>query len=158
MPIHFRPIRPDDKAELVHALGRLSMETVHKRFLAAKPGFSTAELRYLTEVDGHDHLAHVAVDDDGDIVAVARCVRDRAHPESAEFAIVVGDALHHHGIGSALTRDLASAALAVGITRFTATMLPDNEAPRRLMAHVGSQVTDDHFEGGLREVAVDLAT
>ena len=35
-------------------------ETIHRRFLGAKPRFSARELRYLTEVDGVDHIALVA--------------------------------------------------------------------------------------------------
>ena len=70
-----RPIEPADKDRLTVALGRLSQETIRRRFLAAKPRFSSGELRYLTEVDGHDHLALVAVlADDPDDRRVARCV------------------------------------------------------------------------------------
>ena len=36
---------PDDKAELQNGLKRLSVETIHKRFLAAKPRFSSSELQ-----------------------------------------------------------------------------------------------------------------
>ena len=55
-----RPIRADDKRMLTDGLRRLSDESVHRRFLMPKPSFSRAELRYLTEVDGRDHVALVA--------------------------------------------------------------------------------------------------
>ena len=63
--VRIRAIRPHDKDELAAALAHLSPESVHNRFLSAKPDFSPAELRYLTEVDGWDHVALVAspVDD-----------------------------------------------------------------------------------------------
>ncbi len=69
-----RPIRPWDKAELDAGLHRLSDTAVHQRFLAPKPSFTAAELRYLTEVDGRDHVARVAepVERPGLIVAVGR--------------------------------------------------------------------------------------
>ena len=35
-------------------------ESVQRRFLTPKRSFSRAELRYLTEVDGRDHVALVA--------------------------------------------------------------------------------------------------
>ena len=75
--ILLRPIEAADKARISAALGRLSQETIRRRFLAAKPRFSTSELRYLTEVDGHNHLALAAVlaDDPETLVGVARCVR-----------------------------------------------------------------------------------
>ena len=68
-----REIRPTDKAALSDALHRLSDETVYRRFLSPKPDFSAAELRYLTEVDGWNHHALVAVpaDDPERIIAVA---------------------------------------------------------------------------------------
>lgn len=56
-----RPIEPADKDRLTVALGRLSEEAIRRRFLAAKPHFSSGELSYLTEIDGHDHIAIVAV-------------------------------------------------------------------------------------------------
>src|SRR4051794_41872617 len=56
-----RPIRADDKRLLSKAFARLSPETVRKRFLAPKKGLTTAELKYLTEIDGCDHVAVVAV-------------------------------------------------------------------------------------------------
>ena len=60
--------------------GCLSEQSIQRRFLGPKPSLSASELRYLTEVDGHDHYAIVAIPDDGDdrIVAVARFVRRHA--------------------------------------------------------------------------------
>ena len=57
-----RPIRPTDKPGIAGVLGKLSLETIHRRYLATKKRFSPAELRYLTEVDGVDHYAVVAID------------------------------------------------------------------------------------------------
>src|SRR3954471_21269172 len=97
-------IRPHDKEELSAALAALSPASQHSRFLSAKPAFSEAELRYLTEVDGWDHVAVVAspVDDPEAIVGVARFVRGRKRHDTAEFAIVVDDAWQGLGLGSAL--------------------------------------------------------
>ena len=118
-----RPIEPGDKERLVNGLRQLSLESIRKRFLAAKPHFSRSELRYLTEVDGVNHIALVAVleDDPDQLVAVARCVRLPDRPGTAEMAIVVGDPWQGQGLGRELARRLADAALAVGIRRFAAT-------------------------------------
>ncbi|MDP9293810.1 MAG: GNAT family N-acetyltransferase [Actinomycetota bacterium] len=154
-----RPVEPADKARLTAALGRLSDETVRRRFLAAKPRFSSGELRYLTEVDGHDHIAIVAAlaDDPESIVGVARCVRLPEAPDTAEFAIVVGDDLQGRGLGMLLARTLADAARAAGIRRFAATMLRENHAVRRLMGTLTDGLERDQVVGGLREVVIDLA-
>jgi RimJ/RimL family protein N-acetyltransferase len=157
--ILLRPIEAGDKARLSVALARLSQETVRRRFLAAKPRFSSSELRYLTEVDGRNHLALVAVlaDDPDAIVGVARCVRLPAEPQTAEFAIVVGDAMQGRGLGTLLARELAGAARAAGIRRFAATMLGDNDAIRRLMGTISAHLELDRNEHGLRDVMIDLA-
>jgi RimJ/RimL family protein N-acetyltransferase len=157
--ILIRPIEPADKARLSVALGRLSRQTIYRRFLSAKPKLSPTELRYLTEVDGHDHIALVAVlaEDPESIVAVARCVRMPDEPDTAEFAIVVGDPLQGRGLGSLLARELATAARSAGIRRFSATMAGENVAVRRLIAHFTQTLERDEIAGGVREVVVKLA-
>ena len=154
-----RPIEPGDKEKLVIGLRRLSDESIRKRFLAAKPRFTSAELRYLTEVDGFNHIALVAVleDDPDQLVAVARCVRLPDRPATAEMAIVVGDPWQGQGLGRELAQRLADAALAVGIRRFAATMLGDNEAARRLMHTFSRRLQEGWAGGGIREVLVELA-
>jgi RimJ/RimL family protein N-acetyltransferase len=154
-----RPIAADDKDKLARGLRQLSDESIRKRFLASKPRFTSAELRYLTEVDGLHHIALVAVleDDPDQLVAVARCVRLPDRPATAEMAIVVGDPWQNQGLGRALATALADAALAVGIRRFAATMLGDNEPARRLMRTFARRLEDGQISGGVREVVVDLA-
>ena len=154
-----RPIEPGDKHRLVNGLRQLSEESIRKRFLAAKPRFTASELRYLTEVDGAGHIALVAVlaDDPDQLVAVARCVRLPDRPATAEMAIVVGDPWQGQGLGRELARRLADAALAVGIRRFAATMLGDNEAARRLMRTFSRRLEEGRVSGGVREVLVELA-
>jgi protein lysine acetyltransferase len=157
--ILIRPIEATDKLRLSVALSRLSRETIRRRFLAAKPRLTQAELRYLTEVDGHDHIALVATfaSDPESIVAVARCVRFPEAPDTAEFAIVVGDRLQGRGLGSLPARELATAARSAGIRRFSATMAEENDAVRRLIAHFTRTLEREHTSHGVREVIVTLA-
>jgi RimJ/RimL family protein N-acetyltransferase len=154
-----RPIAPGDKDKLARGLRQLSEASIRKRFLAAKPRFTRAELRYLTEVDGVNHIALVAVleDDPDQLVAVARCVRLPDRPDTAEMAIVVGDPWQNQGLGRALATALADAALAAGIRRFAATMLGDNEPARRLMRTFALRLEEGLVAGGVREVLVELA-
>ena len=157
-PIVFRHIRPDDKGRLAAGLARLSPETQHKRFLVPKPRFSSSELRYLTEIDGFDHVAIVAVSatDPEVFYAVARFVRLREDPETAEAAIVVGDALQGQGLGRELGRRLADVARERGVKRFTASMLGDNAAAQALFRSISARLTE-RTAGGLREVVAELA-
>src|SRR3954467_15888333 len=101
--MHARPIVPGDKPLLVAGLSRLSSKSAFQRFLSPKHSFTAAELQYLTEVDGHDHIALIAVDCDrpDQLIAVIRCVRTA--PDTAELAIVVGDPWQGLGLGRRLT-------------------------------------------------------
>ena len=152
-----RPIEPGDAWRIQEGLRYLSAETIHRRFLAAKPRFTARELRYLTEVDQVNHLALVAVNAaTGRLVAVARAVRVPDDPDTAEWAIVVADPLQRKGLGTHLVRALVDAAAEQGIHRFTGTVAGENKGVLRLLAHV-----TDHFEAtlpsrGTREVVVDF--
>jgi GNAT superfamily N-acetyltransferase len=158
LQVWIRDIGPEDKAELQAGLQRLSLETIRRRFFAAKPRFSSAELRYLTEVDGVNHIALAAVSiETGHIVAVARAVRLADQPDTMEWAIVVADPLQGLGLGSHLAGLLAERARAAGIARFTATTLGDNVAVHRMLRHIHGVLHYGAIRGGVREVTVDLA-
>jgi RimJ/RimL family protein N-acetyltransferase len=154
-----RPIEPGDKARLADGLARLSQETIQRRFLAAKPRFSSSELRYLTEVDARDHIALVALlaDDPDTLVAVARCVRLPDRPGVAELAVIVGDPWQGQGLGRRLGQLLADEARAVGVRRFAATMLGENVAARRLMRTITERLEGTWAGNGVRELVGDLA-
>jgi RimJ/RimL family protein N-acetyltransferase len=157
-PILFRHIRPDDKGRLAAGLARLSPETRQRRFLMPKPRFSSSELRYLTEIDGFDHVAIVAVSaEDPDVFyGVARFVRLREDPTTAEAAIVVGDPLQGKGLGRELGRRLADEARGRGVQRFTASMLSENKAAQALFRSISAQL-EERTAAGVREVVADLA-
>jgi RimJ/RimL family protein N-acetyltransferase len=157
-PLYFRHVTPDDKGRLADGLARLSPESRRRRFLMPKPRFSSSELRYLTEIDGFDHVAIVAVSmrDPDVFYAVARFVRLRDDPDTAEAAIVVADALQGEGLGRELGRRLAAEARRRGVRRFTATLLGDNEPAQRLFASISAQLVS-RTVSGLREVTAELA-
>jgi RimJ/RimL family protein N-acetyltransferase len=153
-----RPISAADKAELQLGLRRLSPESVQRRFLAPKPRFTEAELRYLTEVDGHDHVALVVELEDrpGMVLGVARYVRLPDQDGVAEPAIVVADFLQGKGLGTLLAKRLAEEAVANGIHRFAAIMLGENRPAQRLMSRLTDHL-ETHAEAGILEAATELA-
>jgi RimJ/RimL family protein N-acetyltransferase len=155
-----RRIRPDDKQLLQQGLRHLSERSVERRFLSPKPKFSGSELRYLTEVDGRDHVALVAespAEPGRRLLAVARFVRSDDDPAAAEAAIVVADDWQGRGLGSLLARELASCARELGIRRFTATMASDNLEARRLMQNLTAHLEQRHVGRGVSEMVLDLA-
>jgi protein lysine acetyltransferase len=155
-----RPIRPDDKRMLEDGLRHLSDESVQRRFLTLKRSFSRSELRYLTEVNGRDHVALVA-EYPGDpvrrLIAVARFVRLADDPTAADVAIVVADDWQRRGLGSVLTDLLADEARRAGIKRFTATMASDNVPAHRLMRRLTTRLEQSHTGHGVSELVLDLA-
>ena len=157
--VAIRPIRADDADRLELAYARLSPESRYRRFLAAKPRLTPVEVRYLTRVDGRDHFALVATPaaEPDLLIGVGRFVRDRGDPVAAEFAIVVGDPYQGEGLGTELLTRLADAALARGITRFTATVLADNEAIHRLMHRLAGRFAEHRRTGSVEELTIDLA-
>jgi RimJ/RimL family protein N-acetyltransferase len=155
--VWIRPIQPADAWRLQEGLQRLSAETIQRRFLGIKTSFTSSELRYLTEVDGVDHIALVAISTTTRrLVAVARAVRLPEDPETAEWAIVVADPLQGTGLGTVLVRALVEEARRHGIRRFTATVAGENRAVLRLLHHVNDQFDTGRVSRGVREVTVDL--
>jgi acetyltransferase len=153
-----RPIRPDDKALLAEGLTRLSPESIQRRFLTPKPRFSSAELRYLTEVDGYNHVALVATPANHPewIAGVARFVRLAEDPGTAEFAIVVADPYQGKGLGKRLALLLTERAQELGVHRFTATTQADNRPAQRLIEAIAGELEYVH-QGNVTEVVAELA-
>jgi L-amino acid N-acyltransferase YncA len=156
--VFIRKIRPDDKERLQAALSELSLESAHRRFLSPKPSLSHTELVYLTEVDGYDHFAIVAVaaGEEERIVAVARYVRLDTDPQAAEAAIVVCDRLHGKGLGSLLARLISDAARQNGVTRITAAIASDNRPALALMRQIDRRLTGTRVGSSVTELVAEL--
>jgi acetyltransferase len=154
--LEVRPIGPGDKADLSAAVDQSSTDAIYRRFLNPRGRLTGAELRYLTEVDHHDHEALLAFPrGSSKSVGVARYVRDHARPDTAEIAVAVLETWQGRGVGKALLRGLADRAREEGITQFTALMLANNQPMRRLLADLGT--TRPLSSGaGTVELVVDL--
>src|SRR4249919_1791168 len=79
--VRLRQIHGSDKELLLRGFERLSRESRYRRFLTPTAHLSEAVVRYLTEVDHHDHEAIVALDEEsGEGIGVARYVRNSERP------------------------------------------------------------------------------
>jgi GNAT superfamily N-acetyltransferase len=131
-----RPVRADDKRRIAQAFERLSPQTRYRRFFAPMVRLGEQDLRYLTEVDHHDHEAIAAVNpENGMIVAVARYVRSD-DPTEAEVAVVVGDPWQGRGVATALLQRLVGRAREEGIDHFVALVMSDNAEALELFRHL----------------------
>ena len=119
--------RPADAPLLDSLLAGLSERSRYQRFQTAKPRLNSRERAFLAGADGHHHLALVALDPAGAPLAVARAVRLRDRPDTAEIAAEVVDAWQRRGLGSDL---IARLARRVGRGRAAAAS-PRRCSPRR---------------------------
>lgn len=134
-----RQSRTGDDALLADIFARLSPASRLSRYLVPKGRLTATELRYLTEIDHHDHEAVIALTRLGaEPVGVARFVRDRDDPTSAEVAVEVVDAWQGRGVGTMLGSHLAARARGEGVAWFTALMSADNTRSQRLLEKLGA--------------------
>lgn len=156
MSLRLRDIRESDKPALVRFHRHLSAETRYRRYHAAKGDLTTSDLRYLTEVDGHQHVALVAelpseylegvaspvadfvgALDPAELAGVVRLVTDPSHPGESEIAIVVRDDVHGRGLGVELIEAAMARGRHEGVTSALAHVQSDNHRALRLFQGLG---------------------
>jgi RimJ/RimL family protein N-acetyltransferase len=136
-----RQVQPTDAPLLTSIFAQLSATSRWMRFLAAKNHLSEAELRYLTNIDHHDHEALTALAPGEHGIGVARYIRHAHDPHAAEIAIAVVDDWHRRGLGTRLLAHLTDRARHQGVRRFTALISADNEAMAGLLATMNAVIT-----------------
>jgi len=146
-------LEPSDGEPVARLFGRLSTESVYRRFFSpiSRPEqFTAAVLR----VDRRDRVAIAAVEK-GEIVGVAQYARTHGKSE-ADLAIVVADAWQKQGLGTRLVAALADRAASHGITAFAVDVQGDNYAVIKLLRRVapGIRLT---FSGGVGEGSFALS-
>src|SRR3954462_9591577 len=149
---HVRPITPDDADGIRQFHSRQSPESIYLRFFAPLRELSEKDVHRFTHVDHHDRVALVATLD-GEIIGIGRY--DRIRPGSAEVAFNISDHFQGKGIGSVMLEHLAAIARELGITRFTAEVLPQNRKMLSVFSDAGYDVTR-HIEDGVVEVGFDI--
>ncbi len=126
--IRVRQGHSSDRELLLRGFQRLSPESRYRRFLAPLPELSEDMVRYLTEIDHHDHEAMIAVDErTGEGIGVARYIRDTGRQQVAEVAVTVIDDWQGRGVGTLLLEVISARAREEGITTFTAFLLATND-------------------------------
>jgi GNAT superfamily N-acetyltransferase len=144
--VRMRLIRPDDAPLIAEGFQKLSPESRYRRFLGPKSSLTPADLEYLTNVDGENHLAigavvHHGFHDEG--VGTARFIRLHEDPRWAEPAITVIDEFQGRGLGKALLKRLIAAAKQRGVVGFRSEVLAGNDRIRGLISSVqpGARIT-----------------
>jgi GNAT superfamily N-acetyltransferase len=134
-----RPIRPSDAPGLQAFHGRLSEETIRRRYFSAHPLLSDEEARYFTELDPNTQAATIATVE-RQIIAVGRYIRV-PDSETADVAFVVDDRYQRRGLGSRFLATLVPIAWNHGIRFFVADTQSDNLAMLRVFFRSTAVVT-----------------
>jgi RimJ/RimL family protein N-acetyltransferase len=131
-----RLLEADDLDDLRSGFEKLSAQSRYFRFLRPVKELSDDQLHYLTEIDNQNHLAICALVADTipvEGIAVARYIRLKDEPDTAEFAITVIDTYQNLGLGSRLMKLLMEAAAENGIRRFRGYVMENNHAMRAIL-------------------------
>jgi len=151
-----RPICPDDASRLQALLGRLSRNSIYLRFLEYRKQLSKTQAERLSTIDYQSQMALVAVDEQEEIIAVARyAVVQPDRPDHAEAAVVVEDRYHGRGLGMLLLKWLMTYARAHGVRSFVATVHPNNTQILRFIDHSGLPA-EKSFVMGVWDIEVKL--
>lgn len=147
-----RPIRPSDTAGIHRFHSAQSDESIYLRFFAPLRRLSDSDVHRFTHVDYVDRVALVVTMRE-EIIGIGRY--DRIDARSAEVAFNISDHYQGKGIGSVLLEHLAAIARDMGISRFTAEVLPQNRKMLSVFADAGYEVKRT-VEDGVVEVGFDI--
>jgi RimJ/RimL family protein N-acetyltransferase len=137
-PIEIRALRPDDREDMLAAIGRTGVESLHRRFFAVKRGFSEKEIAFFMNIDFSSHVALVALaEEDGRKVIIGGGRYVIVEPGKAEIAFVVIDDYQGQGVGTMLMRHIAAIARTAGLKELIAEVLPENTAMRKVFSKFG---------------------
>ena len=136
--VEIRALRPDDKDDMLAAVGRTGMQSLQRRFFAVKRGFSEKEIAFFMNIDFSNHVALIALaDEDGRRVIIGGGRYIAVESGQAEIAFVVIDAYQGQGVGTLLMRHLAAIARSAGLKELIAEVLPENTAMRKVFSEFG---------------------
>ena len=155
--VEIRALQPDDQAGLVAAVGRASSDSRYRRFFGPKRDFTEQEIAYFVNVDFVNHVALVAVVQEGGqpvIIAGARYVVVK--PGQAEVAFAVVDQYQGQGLGTLLMRHLVALARAAGLQQLIAEVLPENASMLKVFEKSGLRISTMR-EPQVVHVTLDLA-
>jgi RimJ/RimL family protein N-acetyltransferase len=148
--VQIRALRPDDRAEMLAAVGRASPQTLYRRFFAPKRHFSEREIDFFLNVDFKSHVALAAVLSEGRREVIAGGARYIvSQPGSAELAFAIDDPHQKLGIASHLIHHLIGIARAAELEEFVADVLPENVPMLKVFERCGLAMTTRHERGSV---------
>ena len=124
--VRIRPVRPDDRYDVLDFFERQDPESITLRFHGLRR-IGKRDAETMTKVDYRNTFALVAETSRGDgtrVIGIASYAKTGEN--RAEMALAVDDPFHGRGVGSILMEHLAEAAAENGIATFEAEVLARN--------------------------------
>ena len=156
--LRLRPPTRNDTDALLQFYRALSRQSLHSRFHGF-PNLRPQLIESLVDPDWTERGALVGAlaEESGErVVAIGNYVRLR-DPDVAESAFAVADVEQGRGVGTRLLEQLAARASAVGIERFLAQVLPENQQMLGVFERAGFELKR-RLQGGVLEVEFPIAT
>lgn len=154
--IEIRGLRPEDRDDFVAAVGRVSTQSLYRRFFAVRRHFTEDETSFYLNIDFHNHVALIAIVEENGrptIIAGGRYVV--AQPRQAEVAFTVLDDYQGQGIGAILLRHLIAIARDAGLKELIADVLSENSAMLKVFRRSGL-IYREKREAGSINVKLEL--
>lgn len=148
--VQVRAVRAADAPAMLAAVGRMSEESVVRRFFAPRNGFTDEEVARFVEVDGRRQVALVAEipsSAGGTVIGGARYIV--LEPGVAELACAVEDGWQGRGVGTVLLRHLGALARAAGVREIRADVLAENLPMLRLLRGIGLPLAQTRESGAV---------
>jgi acetate---CoA ligase (ADP-forming) len=152
--VHVRPVRATDAPAVRAFFEHLSPRSIALRFFCGFPDLDRA-VRWATDVDQHRYSLIATSSADGRVVAHAGWEREPDHPERAEIAFAIADAMQHNGLGTILLGQLIEAADQAGVAVLSAEVLPQNQRMLHVFRDSGFPLTTRTLPG---VILVELPT
>jgi acetate---CoA ligase (ADP-forming) len=147
--VHVRPVRRTDAPAVEQLLKGLSDRSRWLRFFSGFPNLPKA-VEWATEVDFDRRYGLVAATGgEGQVVGHAGFERQPDHPERAEVAMEIADAMQGKGLGTILLGQLTEAANEIGVQVLDAEVLPENHQMVKVFRDSGFPVKTHTLPGVL---------
>lgn len=155
--VQIRSLQPDDEAKLHALFYRLSPQTIYFRFRRYIEHMTREEIRSFANVDHYNDFALVATiveEQEERVVGVGRGHRLPVG-NAATVTLLVEDAHQGRGIGTHLLEQLAYLSMKMGIHRFEAEILADNEQVLKMLKSSGFHM-EQELESGIYRIVMPI--
>jgi len=160
--ITLRPIRPEDEAQHLAFLERMSPEDIRMRLFYSRRSIERSELARLTQIDYEREMAFIATTPaheaagGEETLGVVRALVDPDN-QDAEFGIMVRSDLQGAGLGHRLLSKMIDFLRLRGTRRLVATVLCENRRMLELAETLGFVPMAEQPEDSTRRLELPLA-